>query len=59
MKSNHYLTLSMFLGAIGLLISNLDSWSQALKPSFAGGVLIAAWTVLRAMYQSAPDHESH
>lgn len=55
MKSNHWVTVGMFLGALALMISGLDHWEAAVKPQFVGGVLAAAGSVLKAMKEQGPS----
>jgi hypothetical protein len=57
MTAKHWQTLGMLLAAIGMLIAGLDHWADAVKPVFIAGVLTAAGTVLKAMYQGSPNED--
>jgi hypothetical protein len=36
------------------MVGGLNSWSDALRPSFASGALIAVGTIFRGIYQASP-----
>jgi hypothetical protein len=54
MKSNHYLTLGLLLGALALMVSGLHDWSEALKPQFVGGAMLSIASVLKGMHEEKP-----
>jgi hypothetical protein len=54
MKSNHWVTVGMLLGALGLMIGGLDHWHDAIKPQFVAGVCVAIGSVLKAMKEEGP-----
>lgn len=58
MKRHHVYTFALLAGAIALMVSGLESWSDATTPQFVGGVMTAIAAVLKAMYQSAPGDEA-
>lgn len=54
MKANHWVTVGMLLGAIGMMIGGLDHWEDAIKPSFVSGALLALGSVLKGIKEERP-----
>lgn len=54
MKTNHYVTLGLLLGALALMIGGLHDWSEAVKPQFVAGALAAIGAVLKGMHEDKP-----
>jgi hypothetical protein len=55
MKTTHYVTIGMLLGALALLVAGLHSWREATSPQFVSGVLLATSTVLKATFDDRPQ----
>jgi hypothetical protein len=57
MKSNHYLTLGLLLGALALIVSGLHDWSEAVKPQVIGGAMLSIASVLKGIHEESPTPE--
>lgn len=55
MDGKHWTTVAMLLTALAAMIAGLDHWSDALRPPFVAGLLTMIATVLKAMFQDAPQ----
>jgi len=54
MKTKHWLVLLAALGALGIMISSLGDWREALTPAFVGGAILQIVTHVIAMLTEKP-----
>ncbi|MGE0043689.1 MAG: hypothetical protein AB7H88_22400 [Vicinamibacterales bacterium] len=54
MKTKHYLILLAGLGALGIMISGLADWREALTPQFVGGAILQVVAHVVAMLTDKP-----
>jgi hypothetical protein len=57
MQRHHIYTLGILLAAFGVIVSGLDHWHDAIKPSFVAGALGVLGAVLKGMYQPGPGEK--
>jgi hypothetical protein len=54
-KTNHYVTIGMLIGALAFMVGGLHDWSEALKPQFVAGALGAIGAVLKGIHEDKPE----
>ena len=54
MTGKHWAALGLFLGGIAAMVSGLHAWSEAVAPSFVGGVIAQASAAIVLLFADKP-----
>ena len=57
MRAEHWGVLAGVLSSLGLIISSLSGWDEALRPAFVGGAMGAVASVIVAIYSHPPSQD--